>query len=66
MLGQWRLSAGLTQRALGDRLKKPHTFVHKTETGDRRIDPLEFAMWCVECGINPGDAMNDLARWTRP
>ncbi|MCH8345263.1 MAG: helix-turn-helix domain-containing protein [Planctomycetes bacterium] len=53
MLRQWRLDAGLTQRELGRRLKRPHTFVHKTETGDRRIDPIEFVRWCRACGQDP-------------
>lgn len=29
------------------------TFVHKTETGDRRIDPVEFVRWCRACGKDP-------------
>lgn len=41
----------MTQRELGRKLKRPHIFVHKTETGDRRIDPVEFIAWCRACGM---------------
>ncbi len=53
LLWQWRAEVGLTQRELGRRLKRPHTFVHKTETGDRRIDPIEFVRWCRACDQDP-------------
>lgn len=49
LLRQWRLDAGLTQRALAQRLKKQHSYVHKVETAQRRIDPIEFMAWCRSC-----------------
>jgi len=45
-----RLKAGLTQEQLGACFDRPHTFIHKVEAGDRRIDPVEFCRWCVACG----------------
>jgi len=45
--------AGLTQRALAERLKKPYSYVHKVEHGDRRIDPIEFIAWCRACEMDP-------------
>lgn len=53
LLRQWRQHGGLTQRALAVRLAKPHSYVHKVEIGDRRIDPLEFAAWCRACNHSP-------------
>jgi len=53
LLKQSRLDAGLTQRSLGERLRKPHSYVHKVEAGARRIDPLEFVQWCKACGVDP-------------
>ncbi|HYD01056.1 MAG TPA: helix-turn-helix transcriptional regulator [Phycisphaerales bacterium] len=47
----WREEAGLTQRQLGDLLGKPHTFVHKAEVGERRLDPCEWADWVKACGV---------------
>lgn len=37
---------GLSVRALADRLDRPRTTVHKTLTGQRRLDPIEFLDWC--------------------
>jgi ribosome-binding protein aMBF1 (putative translation factor) len=38
-----RQSAGLSQRSLAARLSVPHTLICKVETGERRIDLIEFA-----------------------
>ena len=53
LLKQWRIDAGLTQRSIGERLRKPNSYVSKVEAGDRRIDPLEFVQWCRACGVDP-------------
>jgi transcriptional regulator with XRE-family HTH domain len=37
-----RLQAGLTQRDLAARLKRPHSFIGRIEAGERRIDVVEF------------------------
>lgn len=37
---------GLSVRALAERLDRPKTTVHKTLTGQRRMDPIEFLAWC--------------------
>jgi len=37
-----RKAAGLTQRDLAVRLKRPHSFVGRMEAGERRIDVVEF------------------------
>lgn len=37
---------GLSVRALAERLGRPRTTVHKTLTGQRRLDPIEFFDWC--------------------
>ena len=65
LLRKWRNDAKLTQRALGKRLRKPHTFVHKSEVGSRRIDPIEFIDWCKACGVSPTAAIAGLARRVR-
>lgn len=53
MLRTWRDDAGLTQRALAQRLGKEHSYVHKSEIGERRLDPLEFAEYCRALGRDP-------------
>lgn len=42
LLAEARAEAGLTQRDLALRLKRPHSYVAKIEGGERRIDVLEF------------------------
>jgi transcriptional regulator with XRE-family HTH domain len=37
-----RKRAGLTLRALAARLSRPKSFIAKYETGERRIDVMEF------------------------
>jgi hypothetical protein len=52
LLRDWRIASRLTQRALAARLQKPHSFVHKVEVGDRRIDPVEMIFWCRACDVS--------------
>jgi predicted transcriptional regulator len=61
-LREWRLSAKMTQRGLALKLKKPASYVHKCEVGDRRIDPVEFIAWCRECGREAGKSLTEIER----
>jgi len=60
LLRQWRLAANLTQRQLAERLKRPHSYVWKTETSERRIDPIEFAAWARACRKSPSTAIEEV------
>lgn len=59
-LRQWREAAGLTQRQLAAMLGKPHTFVHKAEIGERRLDACEWADWVLACAVDPNVAFSIL------
>lgn len=48
-----RQKAGLTQRQLADRMKRPQSYVWKIENGERSIDPVECAAWARGCGLTP-------------
>jgi len=48
-----REEAGLTQRELGKRLKKPQSWVYNCESANRRVDLTEFIDWSRACGIDP-------------
>lgn len=37
-----RLEAGFTQKQVADKLKKPQSFVSKSESGERRLDITEL------------------------
>jgi predicted transcriptional regulator len=56
-----RKNAGLTQRDLAKLLNKPQNYVHRCETGGRRLDAIELIFWCQKCGVNPKVAIGKLA-----
>lgn len=63
-LGTWlrdqRMAKGLTMREAGELLGKPHTFVAKTETGQRRLDVIEFAWYCNTIGIDAVEGLKQI------
>jgi transcriptional regulator with XRE-family HTH domain len=48
-----RKKAGLTQQDLARRLSKPQSFIAKYETGERRVDVLEFIVIVRAIGADP-------------
>lgn len=52
----------LSTRALGGRLGMPHTTVHKTLRGQRRLDPIEFVAWCEALDLRDPLAVIDSVR----
>lgn len=48
-----RKRAGLTQHDLAKRLRRPQSFVAKYETGERRIDVIEFIAIVRAIGADP-------------
>ncbi len=52
-----REAAGLTQRDLGQRLKKPQSWIYNCETANRRMDLTEFVAWVRACGLDPQKAL---------
>jgi hypothetical protein len=51
-----REEAGLVQRALGKRLRKPQSYIYNCETGNRRVDVAEFVAWAKASKVDPLDA----------
>ncbi len=48
-----RLAARLTQEQLARKLHKPQTYVSKSESGERRLDLVEWLAFCKACGQDP-------------
>ena len=61
-LREMREKAGLTQRDLAKLINQPQNFVHRSETGGRRLDPIELILWSKACGVNPKTAIGKLAK----
>jgi transcriptional regulator with XRE-family HTH domain len=57
-----RESAGLSQRELAARLDVPHSWVAKVESGERRIDFVEFYRFLAACGRDASDVTKRLIR----
>ncbi len=52
-LKEQREAQGLSMRDLAARLDVPHSFVGKTEQGERRLDILEYVQYCEALGLEP-------------
>lgn len=53
LLIEARKASGLTQAALSRKLRKPQSFVSKYESGERRIDVIEFIEISKALGTDP-------------
>lgn len=56
-----RAAAGLTQAQVGKQLGRPQSYVNKYESGERRLDVIEFLDVVGVLGINLHRLMSDLA-----
>jgi transcriptional regulator with XRE-family HTH domain len=64
-LRRLRENAGLTQRDLGQRMKKPQSWIYNCETGNRRVDVTEFIDWVMHCDADPAEAFSGLLALVR-
>ncbi|CUW47963.1 transposase [Novacetimonas hansenii] len=55
-----RRGKGLTQATLAERLGKPQSYVAKYETGERRIDVIEFLDITTAIGLDAADILASL------
>ena len=56
-----RHKAGLTQRSLAGRLEREQSFVWRIETGERRLDVVEFSWVCRAMGFDPASTFSSMA-----
>lgn len=62
LLLERRKSAGLTQVELAKGLNRPQSFVAKYETGERRLDVIEFIEVTALIGCDPLEIISELRR----
>ena len=55
-----RFEANLTQKTLSARLKRPQSFVAKYESGERRLDVMEFIEVADAIGFDPAVFIREL------
>ena len=55
-----RRAKNLTQVEVANRLGKPQSFVSKYESGERRLDVIEFIEVCKALSANPLSIIRDL------
>lgn len=57
-----RRSAKLTQVEVAEKLDRPQSFVSKYESGERRLDVVEFIEVCSVLKVSPVDIVQQLWR----
>ena len=55
-----RKAKKMTQRALAKKIDEDHTWVVRVESGERRLDVLEFLRLCVVFQANPHEIIDRL------
>lgn len=60
-LVECRIAAGLTQRDVADRLRKPASYVAKIELGERRLDLVEFIALSRALEVEPAVLLGRIA-----
>ena len=55
-----RLGARLTQEQLAKKLRQSQTYVSKSESGERRLDLVEWLAFCKACNQNPKEFLDRL------
>lgn len=61
LLLEARLKAEMTQQEVAIRLNRPQSYVSKYESGERRLDVIEFIRVARVLGLRPNDVLNKLS-----
>ena len=56
-----RIAQGMTQESLARMLERPQSFVAKVESGERRLDVVEFVRIDCLLGIDPREVVGRIA-----
>lgn len=57
-----RMSAGLRQSDLADKLNVPQSFISKIESGERRVDLIELREICIALDSNLKEFINEFEK----
>lgn len=56
-----RISSGLTQVELAEKLKVRQSYISNYETGERRLDAVELILVCNAIGLDPAGVIEQVA-----
>jgi transcriptional regulator with XRE-family HTH domain len=62
LLVKKRMSAGMTQADLAERIGEYQSFIARLESGQRRIDVVEFLEFAEVLGFDPSRAISALKK----
>ena len=60
-----RKAKGMSQQAVAEKLGRPQSFVSKYESGERRVDVVEFLTIAEVIGVDPLSVINELVTKSR-
>ena len=55
-----RIACGITQQEVASAFGRPQSFIAKLESGERRLDVVEFVRLCRLLNIEPASILNKL------
>ena len=61
VLTETRKLKGITQQELANRLDRPQSYIAKVETGERRLDVIEFIEWCSNLSADPSEKLKEIS-----
>jgi len=61
-----RQNAGLSQQQLAAKLRRPQSFVARLESGERRIDVVEFTVLARVIGFDKNEVLSIVEAATEP
>ncbi|WP_394866145.1 helix-turn-helix domain-containing protein [Klebsiella pneumoniae] len=59
-LREARIACGITQQEVASAFGRPQSFIAKAESGERRLDVVEFVRLCRLLNIEPASILNKL------
>ncbi|GAB7261922.1 MULTISPECIES: helix-turn-helix domain-containing protein [Pectobacteriaceae] len=59
-LREARISKGISQQKLADMLGRPQSFIAKVESGERKLDVVEFALLAHLLSVDPAPVLEKI------
>lgn len=60
-----REAKGLSMRDLAEKMSVPHTFIAKIEARERRLDVIEYLIYCKSLEVSPLEGLKVVDKFLR-